>query len=658
MNQKGHKRMFTRSCLKNNTVLVRVVVLLSCLCLGSSQAVGQAPGGIVIKSISTTTPLPLTPIYVSAAGLEASAPVTVQFSNAAGFKTVGKPIRVTTDGMIVIATPLYFNPSTKAIGSGALTLIITQNNRVSAPLALNVQDLPSLSSYGVRLGEISGAVLTFNSLLTARRLNQFQAYQRLLGNAFDSSQAQVQLKKRLSGFLQARKEVVRVANNPNVSIAAGVLAHGTTVHFNANALDMMDRVNAIFLSQTISPFVSAVAANTANPVERSRAASADALHKTLDAIKGVADMVDVLKKMAKGADCAASQDCSLVKNTDNGAAIAGGLAGIMADDKSLWTDEIEGKQFGALGAIVSDAYIIGDSFADVGAFLYAWKTGNQDLMNTVVADVTKNRIRMAEAVVDLAVATPLGKAFEGAQFAVSSLWSLGKLALAEYVDDETGKATPAGMVLLSKITPALDELGLIASKIQWSTSASLDDVQPVGIGVSGNGMELDTVTDVVGNLEIQIPLRVVDVDYARMNLQAVDPTSGLPLGSRTVDISNATVSGVPASIAATTVLYPDRPYNYDPVFCDFIVAEYYESVASEIQTTQESIASLQELITGLDQECPPCVERDIASIALLQQWLAESLADLIVLEREGLSANGCWEQLSAAPTTTASWPPL
>lgn len=129
------------------------------------------PGTIVITGLSSSTVIALTPLYVSTSGLDVSAPVTLHFSDTSGYSATVSTIRVTADGTIVAGVPLYVNPTTGQTGSGAVTMVVNQNGRTSqstAPVTIEIQDLPALNMYGAVPGQITHAILVFDAILLGR----------------------------------------------------------------------------------------------------------------------------------------------------------------------------------------------------------------------------------------------------------------------------------------------------------------------------------------------------------------------------------------------------------------------------------------------------------------------------------------------------------
>ena len=154
---------------------------------------------------------------------------------------------------MIVAVPLYVNPTTGATGADTVSLVLTQGTQSSAPITVDIQDLPSVASYGATPGQISHAALIFEAMVIGQRINDLQAFQALPGNTVDTSAAQSALQTLLTPILKARSDVDSVTSNSSLVISGGVsTASGSPVQFDATALDTMDRVNGVFLSEVLT----------------------------------------------------------------------------------------------------------------------------------------------------------------------------------------------------------------------------------------------------------------------------------------------------------------------------------------------------------------------------------------------------------------------
>jgi uncharacterized protein (TIGR03437 family) len=227
-----------------------------------SLAVGTSGSqGLSITSLSSQTPTALTPLYISTKGINPNAPATVQFSNNTGFSVNSQPIRIASDGTVVVAVPLYLDPVNRTTSSGQVSVTVTQGNQSTPASTINVQDLPAVSSYGTQPGQISHAFLVYETMLTARRINELQAYQALPGNTVDTSQALATLQTLLKAIIQVRSDVDRVSMNNALVISGGTLPNGLPLQFDSNSLDLMDRMIGLHLSDW-APAISSIATSS------------------------------------------------------------------------------------------------------------------------------------------------------------------------------------------------------------------------------------------------------------------------------------------------------------------------------------------------------------------------------------------------------------
>ena len=104
-------------------------------------------------------------------GIAQAGVVSVRFFNDAGFLVTVPAARLNSeDGKIVIGAPLYIDPASKNITAGTVSMLLIQGNNFSAPVSLNIQDLPPLSVYGLQPGAVSSATVTLNTSLLGSRL--------------------------------------------------------------------------------------------------------------------------------------------------------------------------------------------------------------------------------------------------------------------------------------------------------------------------------------------------------------------------------------------------------------------------------------------------------------------------------------------------------
>src|SRR5207247_2578663 len=130
------------------------------------------------------------------AGLVAGTQVSVTFSNVQGFLVQDVPFRKDANGAIVVAIPVYVDPATARITSGAVDIVVSQRLAsglsFSRPQTLTIEDLPSVDP-SIGLGRVSRAVLAFSMLLAQNHITHLQLMQTATRQAVDTSAAQQSL---------------------------------------------------------------------------------------------------------------------------------------------------------------------------------------------------------------------------------------------------------------------------------------------------------------------------------------------------------------------------------------------------------------------------------------------------------------------------------
>jgi hypothetical protein len=535
--------------------------------------------GLVIRSLSTTTPLPLTPLQIRTRGLDTKSPVTIGFSNGSGYSVTEKPIRIASNGTVVAAVPLYIDRSNGEIGPGAVSVVLRQGNHSSAPVTLDIQDLPHLSAYGTQLGQISHAVLVFDALLIAQRLNKAQTYQALPGHTVDTRPAQKTLKKLLIAAIEARSYVDQVMLDHSAVIIIGRLRNGTPLDFDAASLDMMDRVNAVFLDQAFGPFLVSPSSHAAaaalqtsfsrpmeplNSVGAMPAASASRvpnaspiLTRVLSAMQkaqGTSDIMAAIAGMAKTASATKDPVQALL---DIWSAAAGGSLSVVADMKLIKMTELVEKKVGIAGAILSDARVLGDLTADYAALAMALipaiRSGdrdqiNWDLVQAAVDDMafndkgeskTSDYLKTAG---DLALALVGGKGGEGlaelAHSTGSTLWNLIWAAkdYSKAVDNatEAEQAYARSVMDMPDPTAFMRNIATVEGMLKVPTDQGAGAPQ-FAIQMSSNGESILTLADPNGDFVAYLPLHDPNIDYQHIDVNIIDPVNFFKDDSGTID---------------------------------------------------------------------------------------------------------------------------
>jgi hypothetical protein len=550
---------------------------------------------------SNTAPLPLTPIQIPTAGLDTTAAVQVQFSNGLGFVVTESPIRVTADATVVVTIPLYVTPSSGQIGPGTVSLVLTQGNQSTAPMTLNIQDLPPVSAYGTQLGDISHTFLDFEAMMLARKINEFQAYQMLPGNTVDTSQAQSTLNTLLNDVIKARSDVDQVSLNNSIVISPGSLPDGTPIQFDQNSVDIMDRMIGLYLTEwgpiilpstpssvlrvssrlarVLLPFRLSGEPQSRFPTllhgpERVRAltdwklqsrlssANASSIQNVISYLKGAANLSGIAQTLQSYQDT--KNSVTGASPLDMGLAMGGGLSGLVgladAAGKSLVPAKVS-TAFGALLASLSLLQDLGNELGDLGFIMYASRYGGDP---TVLRDAQKDLNDNATKAVTDTVETELnlleaGGAYKASSFGPDVLAALesnsGQIALqSSYFINHVAAIAATGeydQVLQAALTAAAETVNPFPAATEGIAQLVGNVIVPTnqgvgaplsGIELSSNGTTLNTLADSIGNYQSFLPLQASPFDYASTDVTIVDPISQSILGSEVVDLSNLTTA--------------------------------------------------------------------------------------------------------------------
>lgn len=226
---------------------------------GNGTGTGGSTPQIVISAVSSSSPVALTPLYLTTSGLNTSKPFTVTVSSSSSTLAI-PPMRTQSNGTVVIATPLYIDPTSGNTGAVAASITITQGSITSAPFTINIQDIPQLSDYGTSVGQLSRAFYDYQQISLGLSQNGFQAIQATQNNSVNTTALQGHIATQLENAILARSDVDEIITNNSTQIGAGTLADGTSISFNSGSLEMMDRVIGMYLS-VLQPDISAAMAS-------------------------------------------------------------------------------------------------------------------------------------------------------------------------------------------------------------------------------------------------------------------------------------------------------------------------------------------------------------------------------------------------------------
>jgi hypothetical protein len=491
-----------------------------------------------ITSVAETTPVALTPLSVSANGIDPSQPVTVHFYNDSGFDVTTPAVRV-EGGTVIVGVPVYFDPTSNTEMAGTVSMTVSQGSHLSPPVTIDIQDIPALATYGTALGQISHSVLIYQAQLLGRRLNELQALQVLPGNTVDTSGAQATLKTQLNSVIAARSDVDRVMADNSLVIYTGSLPDGTPVQFDRNSLEMMDRINALFLLQTIGPVTPGTQANLK---------MADLMQSPSSAASTITTVLEYMETQAAVNSIQASAlNLTNAKGwSDVAGAIASGISGTAALlPKGVITEASE-WMLGAGAALISDANIVTEALLDDGFYLYGAATNDQNLMNTALEamnavptkDIVKASLNLTATLFGAPEAVPLLQKISTVYEFADSFYELGEAAeetaenLYESIDAEFPSPFPDETQGLAMIQ------GLADISNTTGTAAPLSGLDLCCLG----GTDIQGIADPEGNFTVYVPLGVAGTDYSGLSLEVYDPLGGAILSAETVDLTGLNTS--------------------------------------------------------------------------------------------------------------------
>jgi hypothetical protein len=485
---------------------------------------------IGVGTVSNASPVPLTPLQISTIDLDVNSPVNIQFSNAAGFSVTEAPIRIASDGTVIAAVPLYVDPVSNQISPGTVSLVLIQGAQTSAPVTINIQDLPPLSTYGTQLGQISHAFLIYEAMLHARRLNDLQSAQLLLDGSIDTTSAQTTLTTLRNGAIEARVEVDQVLSNNSTVIPWGTLPNGHSLQFDSTQLDVMDRLFAVYLTQQ---FASIPLGPSPRGGRKSYSGSA-----TQNIQAGVISQLLPMMQSFSGAG-KLSEDVQTSENpTETGASFYVGLSSLLLEPVA----EKFAAATGLVGGLLHFQEAVDSEFQGIG----------------IAADcnASTNCTASQAQAIDSAVTSSAVSAYIGEFSAVSHAALLADVhALTTTSQSAEVAALYVGTVQDGEIQNARDITAQIASEPAFSSISGHEGLAIGTVSISNNlgiaaaqssldlcclgtsFLDISALADPSGNYELFVPLGLPGTDYSSLFLETVDPTTGTGLASEFVDLT-------------------------------------------------------------------------------------------------------------------------
>lgn len=182
---------------------------------GTSQPPPPAQATPTIKSLSNSSPQPLTALILQTENLDTTKPFTATITPASlqGTQTL-TPIRSAADGSVVVAVPLHIDSATGKTAPLDASLTVTQNGVVSAPISVAIADLPQLSDLGLTLGQASRAFYNHQQVSLGGSINTQQALAHWPGATAAPASLLNNLNASLQAMIMARNDIDRIVTGP------------------------------------------------------------------------------------------------------------------------------------------------------------------------------------------------------------------------------------------------------------------------------------------------------------------------------------------------------------------------------------------------------------------------------------------------------------
>ncbi len=503
----------------------------------------------------------LTPLSISTKGLAPAAPLSVTFSNGAGYSVTVNPIRVAPDGTVVVGVPIYLDPSSGKTGSAAVSLVLTQGSQTSAPLNINLQDIPQLSDYGTSLGVISRSFLNYQAIALGRQSGELRAMQASPLNSVDTTREQTNVSKLLSAAIKSRNDIDRVITNTSLAIPIGTLSNGTQVGFDQRSVTMMDRIIGMYLISLTSIFQpngAGTAGHGINLQAHDRSNDSRRRPKVTPAFIGSALKYITNGNSATGIAGSAVSAYRAESTRDEILAIAGGAATVVAVGAALAGLPAYAAAAGAVGAaialvsvgndlyhVASDISTVMNSSAGQPAIQMAYSDMTNQAVNVVVDSFGVALGAVSASSKLLALLTDTNQiALQSGSFiaTVTQIFTQGSADQDHQTSDNA-----ANQVANTSVGPG-QGFGVADGTVTVSNSQGpvLSGLTGIQLGQPPN-TDASAIADPNGNYSIFVPLGSTTINYNNLTLQAIDPISGSTLSSTTVNLDDLN-SAVPVNL--------------------------------------------------------------------------------------------------------------
>jgi hypothetical protein len=531
-----------------------------------------------IASLSSSTPTALTALTLMTTGIDTTKAFTVTLtSSTVSGSIVLQPLRTNADGTVVVAMPLTVNGSTGATTSFGGQLTITQNGKTTAPVNINIADIPQLSDLGVGLGTISRAFYIHQQLAAAGNLNAQQAFAALPNVTPKASTLQADLALQLTNAILAINDVDRIITDNSTSISAGVAADGTTIAFTSKSLELQDRIIGQYL--LLSTSNGTAIPQSANGLGAKRAKGLRKVEAfTIPA--GAVTQITQLITSASGWVAFKTGQQTLQKSDstwlDNALAQASQYQTIavlgttaVALGASLVGAPVVAALAGAaltyevLGGVIIGAASIGNDLVNVATTGYdAYQASGTDTVangkfSSAVLALGTDAFTTAINAVGVGAFASGSVVGNTAESVFNSLWgkvsgadatlgaaafaaSLGNLYLQNKLIADSA-ATEDGITQMAALSPSPQAgFGTVSG-----TATITNDQGPILSGQTGAEIGIGSstfsgITDPSGAYDILVPLGNTALNYSQSTLSVYDPITGLVLNSEPLDLSTLT----------------------------------------------------------------------------------------------------------------------
>lgn len=518
---------------------IRAILYLLALtaCGGGGMTSAPTPAlqsSIQISSLSASSSLPLIALKIATSGGTTTDPVTVNFSNSSGFSVSTKALTVKA-GTVVSSIPLFVDPITSRVGSGEVSVALTQNGKSSNSVRLTIQDLPPLSTYGTSVGQITRAYMIFESLMLGHTLNEIQTVRPALATDTATAAKMQNASNALYVSLipasyQARVEVEKLIKNSGLTFAWGTL-NGKALQFDAKQLEFMDRIIGLHLQQVFASSSPSAVSNMARATAVQGTLVPVSLTKVLTDISTYSTALSIANSIRK-----AGED----RLNDL-------LAG--SDGLTMWGKAVDNKDFvetvglaavfprfaaattGMLNSIIPTAICNASGCDNASELATIVENNGRDVATAAYqtfATTLGTAGFLSESFVSgsdsFLASTEIYKAIQRGDF--TNLWDATKSA-----------------VRSPRFPDAIASLGVVTGTTSVTYPSELSSRLP-GIqlrqcvaGSCNGNFNTTGVVDPSGNYELFVPLRTTGIDYSHMNILAFDYVSNTGIASSEVDLT-------------------------------------------------------------------------------------------------------------------------